>query len=294
MTDRAPILAATAANFDALVLGNSQRGPVLVDFWAPYAGPSLRQAELLRRLAREYHGRFLLVTVNTSAETALTHRFGVRSLPSCKLFVRGHVVEQLHGMRTEAEYRALLERHLLPLADKVQAAALKAWQAGAHDEALQVLAEGAMAVPDDPAIPRLMAKLLVQLGRHGDALGLLEALPPKLAEDRELRRLRAHLRLIDAAAPSRAETDAAPEQTEAELAAALARDPDDHARRIALAARRLLADDVDGALAGLAELHSRATGWRSDAALQAVQAIADVVGPDDPRLARFRRQLFDH
>jgi putative thioredoxin len=39
--------AGTAENFDTLVLENSRKGPVLVDFWAPWAGPSLRQGELL-------------------------------------------------------------------------------------------------------------------------------------------------------------------------------------------------------------------------------------------------------
>ena len=55
---------ATEANFEQLVIESSRRGPVLVDFWAPWAGPSLRQGELLRRLAGEYAGRFLLVSVN--------------------------------------------------------------------------------------------------------------------------------------------------------------------------------------------------------------------------------------
>jgi putative thioredoxin len=35
------------------VLENSRKGPVLVDFWAAWAGPSLRQREPLLRLANE-------------------------------------------------------------------------------------------------------------------------------------------------------------------------------------------------------------------------------------------------
>jgi putative thioredoxin len=279
------VLEGTAVNFDRLVLENSHRGPVLVDFWAPWAGPSLRQGELLKRLANDYRGRFLLVTLNTDQQKAVAERYGVKGLPSCKLFRRGEVVEHLHGMQTEADYRALIDRHVLPLADKVQAAALKVWQAGQQDKAVQVLAEGAMAEPENAAIPLLLAKLLVSAGRYADAQAVLEALPPAVAADRAIRRLRAHLRLIRAAEVA---------DVEEQLQAALDADPDDHDSRFSLAARRLLADDYDGALAVLAELHGRAPGWEAGVAMQGIAAIAEVLGPDDPRVHRFRRLLFAH
>lgn len=87
---------ATEANFQTLVVENSFKGPVLVDFWAAGVGPSLRQAVVLARLAEDYRGRFLLVSVDTDSEKGIASRFGVRSLPSCKLFRRGVPVEQVH------------------------------------------------------------------------------------------------------------------------------------------------------------------------------------------------------
>ncbi|MES9927211.1 MAG: thioredoxin domain-containing protein, partial [Candidatus Thiodiazotropha sp. 6PDIVS] len=63
MTESAYILEGSRENFDRLVLENSKRGLVVVDFWAPWAGPSLRQQEILSDLAKNYDGRFLLVTV---------------------------------------------------------------------------------------------------------------------------------------------------------------------------------------------------------------------------------------
>ncbi|KAA6186296.1 tetratricopeptide repeat protein [Thiohalocapsa marina] len=283
-TPAAPVLAGTSENFDRLVLENSRRGPVLVDFWAAWAGPSQRQGELLRRLAQEYGGRFLLVSIDTDREKAVAERFGVKSLPSCRLFRRGTVVEQVHGMQTEADYRALIERHLVPVAGRVQAAALTAWQNGQQAEALQLLAEAAVAEPADPAIPLLMAKLLVRQGRHQDAADLLGALPPTLAAETGIRRLQAHLGLIRAAADT---------QPEDHLQAAIDADPDDHASRYGLAARRLLADDYDAALELLAELQARASDWQGGAAMQAILAVADVLGPDDARVRRVRRRLFD-
>jgi len=276
---------ATEANFERLVIENSRRGPVLVDFWAPWAGPSLRQGELLRRLAGEYGGRFLLVSVSTDREKALADRFGVKSLPSCKLFRHGRVVEQVHGMQAESDYRALIERHSVALADKVQAAALTIWGSGDHDKAIQILAEGAMAEPERVELPLLMAKLLTQDGRHSDAFAVLDALPAGLREQPQVRRLHTHLGFL---------VEAGQAPPESELESGLARDPERLDLRLGLAARRLLADDYDSALRELAEIHRRDPGFRGEVGRRGLLAIVEQLGPDDPRVGSYRRLLFQH
>jgi putative thioredoxin len=278
-------LEATKENFPQLVLENSRKGPVLVDFWADWAGPSLRQREVLLRLSGEYGGRFLLVTVNTDREKDIARELGVKSLPSCKLFLNGKPVEHVHGMQTEADYRALIERHLLPLADKAQAAALKAWEAGDQDKALQVLAEAAMAAPDNAAIPRLLAKLLIQAKRHSDAHAVLTSLPEALRADAEIRRLRTHLELILAA-------EGAP--TPEALEDRLARDPGDPETRFTLAAVHLLADDYSSALELLAELIRQRPDYRSGLPRLALAEVLELLDPADERVRRYRRLLFSH
>jgi putative thioredoxin len=285
MTDLPQVLEVTRENFSQLVLENSRKGLVLVDFWASYAGPSLRQRELLLRLAKEYGGRFLLVTVSTERERALAGELGVKSIPSCKLYRNGQSVEHLHGMQTEADYRALIERHLAPLADKVQAAALTAWERGEHERAIQVLVEGAMAAPDDPALPLLLAKLLVREERHEDAYSVLSAVPAALKAHARIRALHTHLELILASRGARP----APE-----LEAALAADPDDAEARFALAAAALVADDFAAALEQLAELDRRAPDYRDGLPGRALKVLLDTLDPQDLAVRRFRQRLFNH
>jgi putative thioredoxin len=326
MPNEAPILEGTSANFAALVLENSRKGPVLVDFWADWAGPSLRQGELLRRLARAYEGRFLLVSLNTDREKEIAHRYGVKGLPSCKLFRHGKVVEEIHGMQTEADYRALIDRHLTPLADRAQAAALAAWEAGDEDKGIQVLAEAAMAEPDNAAIPVLLAKLLIRQGRHPDAHAVLAALPPALRTRREIRRLYTHLELImtardggnagnAGAVPGATARDGGNAANAGAVPGATARDggnagaavgstesaradagpaPDEHAVRFALGARCVVADDYATALGHFAELDRRAPGYRDGLAHEAVLLVMDLLGPDDEQVRRYRRSLFEH
>ncbi|MCU7813391.1 MAG: thioredoxin, partial [Candidatus Thiodiazotropha sp. (ex Notomyrtea botanica)] len=112
MTNPAYILEGTVDNFDHLVLENSKRGLVLVDFWAPWVGPSLKQREILIELAERYKGRFLLVSVNTDDQKPLAERFGVRSLPSFKLFRQGELVAEYHGVQPEADYPRIVESYV--------------------------------------------------------------------------------------------------------------------------------------------------------------------------------------
>lgn len=279
------MLAASTDNFDRLVIENSRKGPVLVDFWASWAGPSLRQQELLRHLATDYGGRFLLVTVETDKQKPIADRFGVRSLPSCKLFRNGEIVEQVHGMQTEVDYRTLIERHILPLASKVQAAAINAWQQGARDKAIQVLAEGAMAEPENPALPLMMAKLLVRQGRHQDAFEVLDSLPAALVSEPDIGKLSTHLSLILAA--ERAGTVEL-------LDAAVARDPADLEARFERAAVAMTTDDFETALEHLAEIQRLDADYRQGLGRQALLVVLDMLGPDDERTRRFRQSLFQH
>ncbi|GAB4507129.1 MAG: hypothetical protein Tsb0026_01400 [Sulfuricaulis sp.] len=49
----------TADNFHKLVLENSDKGPVLVNYWSPRAGPCMMLMPRLIRLATEFGGRLL-------------------------------------------------------------------------------------------------------------------------------------------------------------------------------------------------------------------------------------------
>ena len=282
MPDSDHILEGTELNFDTLVLDNSRKGLVLVDFWAPWAGPSLRQQAVLKGLAAGYQGRFLLVTVNTDLEKGLAARFGVKSLPSFKLFRNGGVVEEIHGMQPEADYRAIIDKYLLPLGDKVRLAAGRAWQQGDHDRAVRVLAEGAMAEPDNLEIPAMLTKLLIRLERFDEARQMLVALPSEARDTTELATLRAHLDFIVAA---RAVED------ESAVFARAAQSPTDLDAHFKTAALRLVNDDYEAALRALIVILRKDREFDGGAAKRGLLAIFDTLGGDHELVKRYRGEL---
>ena len=101
---------ASSANFAQLVLGNSDKGPVLVHFWTPKAGPCMLLMPRLVKLAKEYGGKFLLVMVNTDELGHIARQYGVTSVPTVKFFRHGQVVHTIHGADPDAEFRKVLDR----------------------------------------------------------------------------------------------------------------------------------------------------------------------------------------
>lgn len=273
----------TGENFTELVLANSRKGPVVVDFWAPWAGPSQRQREILTRLAERHGGRFLLVTVNTDRQKPLAREYGVSSLPSLRVFRHGRVVDAFHGMQTRADYEALIDRHLGLAGSAAQRAALEAWQQGDSDSALQVLAEAAVADPDDLSLPAMMARLLLRLGRADEAARLLDALPGDAREVEEIASLRAHAEFLRAAA------DAPPPDV---LEAAIAADPGDSDARWQRAALHLLADEYEPALQQIMEILRRDRYYRGDLARRGLLALFGVIEGQEALIKKYRAELF--
>ncbi|MBT8429217.1 MAG: tetratricopeptide repeat protein [Gammaproteobacteria bacterium] len=276
------IFEGTDLNFDQLVLENSRKGLVMVDFWAPWVGPSLRQREMLSQLATSYNGRFLLVTVNTDEQKATAGRFAVKSLPALKLFRGGKVVETLHGVQPERDYQAAVDRYLVALGDKVRLAAGKAWNDGDHDLAIQVLAEGAMAEPENLEIPAMLGKLLIRLSRFEEARSVLAALPEEARASVQISPLLAHLDFITSAG--------AVEDAEA-LQQALAADPDNNRKRFQLAAVSLIEDDYDVAVDALMEILRRDRNFDDGAARRGLLTVFDTLGGEHPLVRHYRGEL---
>ncbi|MGD8590056.1 MAG: tetratricopeptide repeat protein [Chromatiales bacterium] len=283
MTDSPYILAGTSQNFDRLVIQNSHKGLVVVDFWAPWVGPSMRQREMLSELARAYEGRFLLVSVNTDEQKSLAQRFGVRSLPNLKLFRRGEMVAEYHGVQPEADYSRIIDQFVPKNLDLVSRQAVAAWQSGQAERALQILAEAAIEQPENLDYPALMGKILLREDRLEDACKLLDALPDEAKYDAEISRLWSHISL------SLAARQADPIET---LEHRLRDNPDDPETRFQLAASLLISDQLESGLEHLLYLAHNHTKFRDGIARKSMQTLLDMLGPEDERVSSYRRALY--
>lgn len=273
---------ATAENFPRLVLENSGKGPVLVYYWSPGAGPCMMLMPRLLRLAGEFGGRFLLVLLNTDELGQLARSHGVTSIPTVKVFRGGKVVDTLHGAESEESVRGFIRKQLPDTSETLLQNALAAHSRGDTAGAVRLAAEAALADPDDTRAPLQVAKLLVLQGRYAQADDLLQALPPAAREAPELRQLATHVGFL------RAARDAPPEET---LRAAVAANPADLEARYQVSALRLVANDYDAAMEQLLEIARRDRAFRQDVGRNGLLVLFEMLGDDDARVVRYRAAL---
>jgi len=273
---------ASADNFNRLVLENSHKGPVLVHFWTPKAGPCFILMPRLVKLAAEYGGKFLLVMLNADELPELSRRFGVNSVPTVKFFWRGEVAHTIHGADPDSSFREVLDRFIAGDANRAHALGVAAWQSGKPDQARMLLANAAMAEPDNLAIPRDLAKLLWAEGDGEEALKLLDSLPPEARTAPEIASLHAHIRLAESArmAPPPAELEARISQNPADL--------DAHYQRAALL---LATDDFAGAMEDLLFIARTDRSYRQDIGRTSLLALFDLLGNAHPLTRQYRPML---
>ncbi|MCI6217977.1 MAG: thioredoxin [Helicobacter sp.] len=98
----------TESNFDSVI----SEGVSLVDFWAPWCGPCKMLAPVIDKLAENYDGKAKICKVNTDEQTALSQKYGIRSIPTIFFMKDGKVVDQIIGAVSEAALSQKLDNVL--------------------------------------------------------------------------------------------------------------------------------------------------------------------------------------
>lgn len=282
MATSSPIADVTEQTFEAEVLTRSRQTPVLVDFWAAWCGPCKMLMPVLQKLADEYRGKFFLAKVNTDVEQALANRYGVKSLPTVKLFTNGQVVDEFLGVQPEKTLRALLDRHIPRESDALVHNALLALQSGNTGEALAILQQAMEADPANDRVKLELARLLIGLGRPADADTALQALSAEARDGADAAVLRARLEFARIVAGARAI---------GELRKALDRNPRDSAARYELAAHLVLRGDYPAALDELLEIVRTDRKYNDDAGRKAMLAVFNLLGGGGEIVNQYRRKL---
>ncbi len=263
------------------VMEASFKVPVLLDFWAGWCQPCQALMPILARLADEYQGKFLLGKLNTEEEQEIAAQFGIRSIPTVKVFRDGQPVDEFMGALPEQAIRKFLDDHVARESDATVEKARECLRAGNTDDAIALLNDARQADPDNPRVTVTLARAQATAGDTTAAEATLDSLPTDEREKPEVATLRSQLFFEGQVL----EAPAAPE-----LEARLATDPGDAEALYQLALRKVVDQDYDAAMELLLELTQKDRSFGDDAGRRGLLKVFELLG-NDSRVSRYRRRM---
>lgn len=269
-------------NAQQLLIDESFKRPVLVDFWAEWCQPCKTLMPLLEKLAHEFAGAFLLAKVNADEQQGLASQLGVRNLPTVMVIKEGQPVDGFSGAQPEAAIRTILEKYLPKPWDTQFEQAKSLLEAGDTGAALPLLRQAYGDSRQRSDIGLALAQVLLQLKRLDDAEQVLAAVP-MVDQDPHYDQLSAQLHLAQEAGHS--------PEIEA-LQAKLAEQPDDLEITCQLAVQFNQEQQQKQALELLFSVLQRDREHQGGATKKLLLEIIAALGKGDPLATEYQRKLF--
>ncbi len=277
----------TEATFMKDVIEASREVPVIVDFWATWCGPCKQLGPALEAAVTAAKGKVRLVKIDVDKNQMIAAQLRIQSIPTVYAFWQGQPVDGFQGAVPGSEVKKFIEGLIATAGpDKGLTEAL--------EMAEQMLGEGAVAdaaetfaailaeEPENAVAYAGVIRCHLALGEIDQAEAFAAAAAPKIAASAEVSAARAQIELARQAA------NAGPE---AELRAALAKDPTNRQAAYDLATALHAAGDVQGAVDVLLDLFKLDREWNDGAAKAQLITIFGALKPQDPIALAGRRRL---
>lgn len=272
----------TLENAQQLVIDESFKRLVAVDFWAGWCESCKALMPVLEKLSAEHQGAFLLAKVNADEQKIIAAQFGVRSLPTVMLIKDGQALDGFTGAQTELFVRGLLEKYLPKPWEKPLRQAQVLMAELDFTSALPLLRKAHHESLQQPAVTVLLAQCLLELNRMDESDALLGTI--KMAHrDALYQQVLAQLDLKKQAART-------PEVAALELAHQ--QDPENMEISYQLAVQLSQESYYRPALELLLEILRKNCNFSEGSAKKAMMDILSALGKTDPLAIEYQRKLF--
>jgi putative thioredoxin len=267
-------------NFQAEVVEKSRQVPVLLEFYADEAEPSRMLAPVLRKLAAEYNGKFVLARVDIRENSQLVQQLGVRTLPTLKVIFQGQMTENLEGPQQEDRLRAMLDQLTMSPVEKVRKEIDALLAVGDRKGAIELLQHAIADEPKNYGLQAELCDLLVMEDRIDEAKQVLASLP---ADTEGISKPQNRIAFIEQARtlPSLGE-----------LASRVEAHPDDLALRLRLAIRLVAEDRMEEALEHLLTMMKQDRGFEDEVARTTMIKVFELLGKGNELATAYRRKMF--
>ncbi len=258
----------------AAIVHKSTTVPVVLALWASWSEPSTRLVADLTAVAQEHAGRFLLARLDADANPEITQAVGAQSVPTVLGVLRGQPVPLFAGPASREQIVAVIDK-LLEVAAANQVTGRLDVAPGPDGNPQDPAAE-----PAEPPLPPLHQAAFDAI-EAGDLDAAAQAYRTALAEnpaDRAAKVGAAQVELLR-------RTQTAPQVAGVEPA------EDDVDGQLERADVELVAGQIEASFARLVALVRRTAAADRERARERLVELFLIVGDDDPRVMRARRDL---
>lgn len=277
----------TTATFQADVIAESRRQPVLVDFWAPWCGPCKQLTPVIEGAVKKAAGAVKLVKMNIDDHPSIAGQLGIQSIPAVIAFIDGQPVDGFMGAQPESKINEFIAKISGPSEQETALAeALLTAETLRNDgdfaQSAQIYSAILQQMPDNlPALAGL-ATCMVEAGEIDKAREILEAIPEDQKSDPLVEKVVTRIELAQQVAKL-----GDPEQLKARLMA----DPNDHQARFDLAMIYDAQGLRDAAADELLAIMKADREWQDDGARKQLVQFFELWGVMDKATLAARRKL---
>ena len=170
-------------NFDQVILLNSHKIPVFVEFMGVWSGPCIAMDNLFSSLAKEFSEQFIFAKVDIDEQAELRKKYKIENAPTLMVFKDGELVRTEVGELKEKEARELLKDFgVFHESDLMREKAREKHIAGDTTGAIILLSEGIKKDPSNTRIAMDMVQIFIDINEIEQAVSLFERLPESTRE----------------------------------------------------------------------------------------------------------------
>jgi len=172
------IFEATAANFDQVVLQNSNKIPVVTLFMGVWSEPCFVIAEIFSKLAKEFAGQFIFAKIDVDEQQALKEQFKIVNVPTILVVQNSNVSMTSEGLMTEDEARLLLKGlGVFNMADAMREQAREKHMSGDTEGSIILLSQAIQEDPGNVNVALDMVQIFIDIKQIEQANDLFSKLP---------------------------------------------------------------------------------------------------------------------
>ena len=282
MDKETKIVDVSEKDFEVVVIQESFRRLVIVDFWAPWCGPCKTLTPLLERVANQYEGKFLLAKVNSDENSNLAQKYQVRGIPNLKAIDCGETINEFSGAAPEAQLKQFIDQCIPSEAKKLYRAAKKSMELGDLDLAKKQLAEAQTIEPDNDEIRISQIEVAIALKQTDEANEHLMNLKSVYKLEDKVKGLVSKIELMVHSQDAPSEKD---------LRSLIEKNPKDLEARLNLSKTLLAEENYQDALDVLLDIVKIDRNYKDDIGRKKIIEVFNLIGHDHVLIKQYRKTL---